>query len=66
MTDMEKLAHLLAHWRAHNDEHAANYRTWAQRAEAAGQKDAARFLSQAADDTDKISKLFEDARDSLK
>jgi hypothetical protein len=34
--DIEKLNILLPHWIEHNAEHAAEFRTWAERAGAAG------------------------------
>jgi len=34
-TDLEKLRVLLPHWCAHNAEHAAEFRTWAEKAGAA-------------------------------
>ncbi|MEW5723533.1 MAG: hypothetical protein AB1896_10530 [Thermodesulfobacteriota bacterium] len=65
MTDLEKLAHLLEHWREHNDEHAVNYRTWADKAEAAGRSEAARLLREAAEATTQVNGLFTRARAAL-
>jgi hypothetical protein len=65
MTDMDKLNHLLGHWREHNDEHAANYRSWAEKAAAAGHESAADLLRQSADATDRISDLFAQAKEAL-
>lgn len=38
MNDVEKLRHLLPHWLEHNAEHAAEFRTWAERARSAGEE----------------------------
>ena len=46
--DEEKLWALLPHWIEHNDEHAAEYRTWADRARAAGQDEVADEIDTAA------------------
>jgi hypothetical protein len=49
MTDLEKLRRLLPHWMEHNAEHAAEFRTWAERARAEGQDEAANGINGAAD-----------------
>jgi hypothetical protein len=46
--DEEKLRALLPHWIEHNDEHAAEFRAWADRARAAGQDKAAEEIDTAA------------------
>ena len=46
--DEEKLRALLPHWIEHNDEHAAEFRTWADRARAAGQDEVADEIDTAA------------------
>jgi rubrerythrin len=58
MTDTDKLAHLLDHWQEHNREHSANYASWADKADAAGQKEVAELLRQAAQTTDEVTELF--------
>lgn len=65
LSDLEKLPHLLEHWREHNDEHAANYRNWADRAAAAGKTASADLLRQAATVTDQVSALFDEAKKKL-
>ncbi len=35
-TDMEKLQVLINHWIEHNEEHAGEFRKWAERAKSAG------------------------------
>lgn len=46
--DEDKLRALLPHWIEHNDEHAAEFRTWADRARAAGQDEVADEIDTAA------------------
>lgn len=65
LTDMEKLAHLLGHWNEHNDEHAANYRSWADKAQAEGHADTAELLRQAAQATQDLNDLFQKAKAAL-
>jgi len=47
-TDLEKLRALLPHWIEHNAEHAAEFRTWAEKARAAGQGAVAEEIETAA------------------
>jgi len=47
--DMEKLRVLLPHWMEHNDEHAADFVGWADKATLAGRDDAAQMIGDAAD-----------------
>jgi hypothetical protein len=47
-TDEDKLRLLLPHWIEHNAEHAAEFRTWAEKARAAGQEGAADEIDTAA------------------
>jgi hypothetical protein len=47
-TDEEKLRALLPHWMEHNDEHAAEFRAWADRARAAGHDNVAGQIEAAA------------------
>ena len=37
MNEIEKLRLLLPHWQAHNQEHAGEFHTWAERARALGE-----------------------------
>lgn len=48
MTDLEKLRALLPHWIEHNAEHAAEFHDWAEKARAAGSKEAAEEIDTAA------------------
>mgnify|MGYP000022356956 CR=1 FL=1 len=41
----EKLLKLLNHWIKHNEDHAFNYRNWAEKAKANGQKENQNFSS---------------------
>jgi hypothetical protein len=45
----EKLLKLLNHWIKHNEDHALNYRNWAEKAKANDQKKAAVLLAEAAE-----------------
>ena len=57
----EKMVRLLEHWMAHNDDHARNYREWAEKARESGLPDVAPLLEQAANMTESISNTFDDA-----
>jgi 2,4-dienoyl-CoA reductase-like NADH-dependent reductase (Old Yellow Enzyme family) len=48
MNDLEKLRVLLPHWVEHNAEHASEFRTWAERAKAAGEDQLAAQIVSAA------------------
>jgi len=61
LTFDEKVIKLLEHWVKHNDDHAATYRDWAQRANENNMTDAGRLIADAADMTMAISKKFEEA-----
>lgn len=45
----EKLLKLIAHWIKHNEEHAVNYRNWAEKAKANGQVEAGALINEAAE-----------------
>jgi hypothetical protein len=47
-TDEEKLRVLLPHWMEHNDEHAAEFRAWAEKARTAGREEVAEEIETAA------------------
>lgn len=61
-----KLVKLFDHWIHHNEDHAENYREWAVKAKEAGLGDVGNILESAADLTEKMSRLFLEARDSVK
>lgn len=61
MNELDKLKHLLHHWKEHNDEHAETYRQWAEKAAASGNEELSAVLSNITDETRKISSLFQEA-----
>ena len=61
----EKMIKLLKHWIKHNDDHAATYRDWAQKAKQKGRDETASLLEDAAGMTARTSKLFEQAAESV-
>ena len=44
----EKLKKIISHWVKHNEDHAINYRNWAEKAKANGQEKTSEFLEEAA------------------
>ncbi len=65
MTELEKLKHLLEHWREHNDAHVKTYSEWAAKAEALGKPDLSNLISQIADKSKKLEDLFKKAMELL-
>ena len=57
----EKLTKLLSHWIKHNEDHALNYRNWAEKAKANGNSQAAGLLEEAAKMSLKTNEKFEAA-----
>ena len=57
----EKLIKLLSHWIKHNEDHALNYRNWAEKAKANGKSEAAGMLEEAAEMSLTINENFEAA-----
>ena len=57
----EKMIKLLDHWIKHNADHAATYKSWAQKIKEAGLLDAALLIDDAAEMTLKISENFSKA-----
>lgn len=57
----EKIAKILSHWIKHNEDHASNYRNWAEKAKANGKADAGVLLEEAADMSLAINDKFEAA-----
>jgi hypothetical protein len=49
VNDIEKLRVVLPHWLEHNQEHAAEFASWADRASASGQETVAREIRRAAE-----------------
>jgi hypothetical protein len=64
-TDEEKLRALLPHWMEHNDEHAAEFRTWAGRARAAGQEEVAGQIEAAAQELSAVNASLGAALEAL-
>jgi len=61
--DVEKLRILLPHWMEHNAEHADEFRTWAERARAAGEDRLAEHITAAAE---KMEAAKEDLKTALR
>ena len=57
----EKLLKLLNHWIKHNEDHALNYRNWAEKAKANDRFEAAELLEEAAEMSLTINQKFEAA-----
>ncbi|UCD79696.1 MAG: hypothetical protein JSW26_30645 [Desulfobacterales bacterium] len=62
----EKLIKLLNHWIKHNEDHALNYRNWAEKAKANGRQKTAEFLTEAAEMSLAINEKFAAALGGLK
>ena len=61
MTELDKLKHLLHHWKEHNDEHAETYRQWAEKASSLGNEELSKVLDKLYHETKKMNGLFEEA-----
>lgn len=61
MNDLQKLKHLLHHWKEHNTEHAEIYRDWSEKASSLGNEQLSKILGNLYHETKKLNKLFEDA-----
>jgi len=61
----EKLGVLIQHWISHNEEHAQEYRKWADRLEAGGLTEIAGHIRQAGDLVMASSSQFLSAREKL-
>ncbi len=48
MTERDKLRALLPHWIEHNSEHAADFRSWAEKARTVGEENVAEEIDEAA------------------
>ena len=57
----EKLMKLLSHWIKHNEDHALNYRNWAEKAKTNGRGQTAELLEEAAEMSLTINEKFEAA-----
>lgn len=57
----EKMIKLLQHWLKHNEDHAATYRQWAERADQESMPATGRLLMEAADASRTVNDLFQKA-----
>lgn len=57
----DKLVKLLSHWIKHNEDHALNYRNWAEKAKTNGNGQVAELLEEAAEMSLTINEKFETA-----
>jgi len=62
----EKIEKMLSHWIKHNEDHASNYRNWAEKAKANGKEQAGMLLEEAADMSLAINEKFETALEAVK
>lgn len=65
LTDIEKLRHLLPHWREHNADHAEEFRSWAEKARAFGADEAAAAIEAAAADMISANERLQEALQAL-
>jgi hypothetical protein len=61
MNESEKLKMLLNHWMEHNNEHAAIYKDWAEKASAFGNEGLSETLGRLYHESKKLNLLFEEA-----
>lgn len=57
----DKLTKLLSHWIKHNQDHALNYRNWAEKAKTNGRDRVAGLLDEAAEMSLAVNEKFEKA-----
>ena len=62
----QKFEKMLAHWIKHNEDHASNYRNWAEKAKANDKDKAGLFLEEAADMSLAINEKFAAALEAVK
>jgi rubrerythrin len=65
MEELDKLKKLLHHWAEHNEEHAAIYKDWADKAIELNQKEASKILDLIHSETNKMTDLFNKALKSI-
>lgn len=65
MNELDKLKHLLHHWKEHNDEHAETYRQWAEKASSLGNKELSKLLDKLYNETKNMNGLFEEAMEKI-
>jgi hypothetical protein len=64
-TDADKLRVLLPHWIEHNAEHATDFRSWAEKARAAGQEEVAQEIDTAAKELGWVNEALSSALEKL-
>lgn len=62
----QKVVMLLEHWIRHNDDHAESYRDWSKKLADNRMDQIGDLITQAAQQTDEITRLFKQALDRLK
>jgi len=65
MEEREKLEHLLPHWIEHNEEHAAEFRQWAEKARQSGLAGIPDEMNEAAGQLQKSSDFLRRALEKL-
>jgi len=65
MNDQDKVRALLPHWIEHNAEHAADFRSWAERVRAMGQDEAAEEIDRAASELGRVNEILSSALGKL-
>lgn len=66
MKDIEKLKHLIHHWKEHNDEHAESYKQWAERMMSLDNKELYNILMELYEETKKLNIIFEKVSKEMK
>jgi hypothetical protein len=61
MDEFKKLKLLLCYWREHNNEHAQDYRDWAEKVSALGNRELSGILNNLSDEAKRLDRLFEEA-----
>ncbi|MDD5288648.1 MAG: hypothetical protein PHY28_06005 [Dehalococcoidales bacterium] len=56
--EKDNLKALLKYWIAHNEDHSAEFKEWAEKAKAMGEDEIARNIQQAVEQMDKATALF--------
>ena len=65
ITDHEKLRILLSHWVSHNEDHAKEYKVWAERAESFASKEAVSKINAAVEEITAVNHHLLDALELL-
>jgi len=65
MDEKEKLHHLLEHWVEHNEEHAAEFREWADKAKTLGETAVSDDILEAAKQLEKANEFLSKASEQM-